>query len=466
MFVFAAVVILLSAEHFAEALVATGQEFNISEFLLIQWLAPLASEAPELLVAGLYAWRLNTNAPWGRLSSKVNQWTLLVGTLPIVFAVSSASLHGLPIDDVQREELFLTAAQSSCGRRAVTPSISVREAWLLFTLFWAQFIGGLAPNPSRGRTVFVAACTWCSACIHQRAWIQRSSATASRRPTGTGPGRSSRVAGGPDARGYHRRWTRARSRLLDAEDELVHAGPVRANEPAVPEDVRVIRQRLALVGVTGLFEHQREAFELVRSGRNVIVATGTASGKTLVYNLAFATEAVPDPKSTALYLFPTKALARDQLRQVRELKLPQLRAGVYDGDTPEADRRSARREPRDDQPGHAPRGIARPSALGGLLPPPVRRGRRRVARVPRRVRIARGARAPAAPAAGRALRGPGFVLLGDVGTRPSSRAAGRRTLRRGDRGRRRARQDLRAVEPADRGRESGARQSALTDTRS
>ena len=62
MFVFAAVVILLSAEHFAEALVATGEQFNINEFLLIQWLAPLASEAPELLIAGLYAWRLNTNA--------------------------------------------------------------------------------------------------------------------------------------------------------------------------------------------------------------------------------------------------------------------------------------------------------------------------------------------------------------------------------------------------------------------
>ena len=90
--------------------------------------------------------------------------------------------------------------------------------------------------------------------------------------------------------------------------------------------------------MTGLFEHQREAFDLVRSGRNVIVATGTASGKTLVYNLAFAAAAVPDPKRTALYLFPTKALARDQLRQVRELRLPQLRAGVYDGDTPRADR--------------------------------------------------------------------------------------------------------------------------------
>ena len=90
--------------------------------------------------------------------------------------------------------------------------------------------------------------------------------------------------------------------------------------------------------MTGLYEHQRQALDIARSGRNVIVATGTASGKTLVYNLAFASEAVPDPKRTALYLFPTKALARDQLRQVRELRLPQLRAGVYDGDTARSDR--------------------------------------------------------------------------------------------------------------------------------
>ena len=129
---------------------------------------------------------------------------------------------------------------------------------------------------------------------------------------------------------------------LSAQDELVHVRdlPARATEPgAFPADVpELIRQRLALVGITGLYEHQRAAFEVARSGGNVIVATGTASGKTLVYNLAFATAAVPDPKRTALYLFPTKALARDQLRQVRELKLPQLRAGVYDGDTPRADR--------------------------------------------------------------------------------------------------------------------------------
>ncbi|MGA9160781.1 MAG: DEAD/DEAH box helicase [Actinomycetota bacterium] len=129
---------------------------------------------------------------------------------------------------------------------------------------------------------------------------------------------------------------------LDTEAELVHVRefPVRVSEPGpFPDDVPgLIRQRLALIGVTGLYEHQRRALEIARSGRNVIVATGTASGKTLVYNLAFASEAVPDPKRTALYLFPTKALARDQLRQVRELRLPQLRAGVYDGDTPRPER--------------------------------------------------------------------------------------------------------------------------------
>ncbi|MCI0635250.1 MAG: sodium:proton exchanger [Actinobacteria bacterium] len=153
MFVFAAAVILLVAEPFAEALVATGEEFGINQFLLVQWVAPLASEAPELLVAGLYAWRLNTNAGLGTLvSSKVNQWTLLVGTLPIVFSIGAGGLHGLPVDSVQRQELFLTAAQSFFAIAVlVTLSISLREAWLLFGLFWAQFIiGGLVPESLHG----------------------------------------------------------------------------------------------------------------------------------------------------------------------------------------------------------------------------------------------------------------------------------------------------------------------------
>jgi cation:H+ antiporter len=152
LFVFAAAVILACAEPFADALVQTGEEFGISTFLLVQWLAPLASEAPELLVAGLFAWRLNTNGALGALvSSKVNQWTLLVGTLPIVFAISAGAAHGLPIDAVQREELFLTAAQSAFAVAVLSSrSLSVREALSLFGLFVFQFaLGGVLPHDLR-----------------------------------------------------------------------------------------------------------------------------------------------------------------------------------------------------------------------------------------------------------------------------------------------------------------------------
>ena len=151
--VVAAAVILLVAEHFAEALVATGSALGISEFVLVQWLAPLASEAPELLVAGLYAWRLNTNAGLGTLvSSKVNQWTLLVGTLPVVFAISAQGLHGLPIDHLQRQELFLTAAQSFFALAVICSlTLSLREAGLLFGLFFGQFIlGAIVPAHLHG----------------------------------------------------------------------------------------------------------------------------------------------------------------------------------------------------------------------------------------------------------------------------------------------------------------------------
>jgi DEAD/DEAH box helicase domain-containing protein len=134
---------------------------------------------------------------------------------------------------------------------------------------------------------------------------------------------------------------------LERDEALVHVRgfPARANPPEpFPSDVpELLVGRLALLGVKGLYGHQRRAFDAVRAGRNVVIATGTASGKTLAYNLTFASEVLADPKRTALYLFPTKALARDQLRQVRELKLPQLKAAVYDGDTPRDERPLIRR---------------------------------------------------------------------------------------------------------------------------
>jgi cation:H+ antiporter len=153
LFLFAAAVILLVAEHFAESLVATGTELGVSEFFLVQWLAPIASEAPELLVAGLYAWRLKTgDALTTLVSSKVNQWTLLVGTLPLVFAISSSSLHGLPIAPAQREELLLTAAQTVFALAILADlGISVREATALFLLFVAQFpLRALLPESAHG----------------------------------------------------------------------------------------------------------------------------------------------------------------------------------------------------------------------------------------------------------------------------------------------------------------------------
>jgi cation:H+ antiporter len=143
-FVFSAIVILLSAEHFAEGLVATGEDLGISSFFLVQWLAPLASEAPELLVAGLYAWRLwVTNGLTTLISSKVNQWTLLIGTLPLVFAVASRSFSGLPVDGPQSHELLLTAAQSLFAVAVLLNlHLSLREALGLLGLFVAQFVLG------------------------------------------------------------------------------------------------------------------------------------------------------------------------------------------------------------------------------------------------------------------------------------------------------------------------------------
>ena len=109
----AGVAILMSAEPFAEAIVASGRVIGIDEFLLIQWLAPLASEAPAISVAILFV--LSGRAAAGltaMISDKINQWTLLVGMLPLAMSVGAAGMIALPLDARQNEEFFLTAAQS------------------------------------------------------------------------------------------------------------------------------------------------------------------------------------------------------------------------------------------------------------------------------------------------------------------------------------------------------------------
>ena len=97
-------------------------------------------------------------------------------------------------------------------------------------------------------------------------------------------------------------------------------------------------------GISALYSHQARAFELVAGGKNVVVVTPTASGKTLCYNLPALQALLHDGDARILYLFPTKALAQDQLAELEQLgkQLPELRMFTYDGDTPQDARRAVR----------------------------------------------------------------------------------------------------------------------------
>ena len=216
--------------------------------------------------------------------------------------------------------------------------------------------------------------------------------------------------------------------------EITPARPARY-APFPPElDPRLI-DALAARGVTALYTHQAEAVAAALRGEHVAVVTPAASGKTLCYNLPVLNRLLADPGARALYLFPTKALAQDQLAELRELtgllngeretsrqvdkggkrlqvlgasSPPLLRSSCSSAHLRDLRRRhplgAARQDPRRGphhplQPRHAARRHpAAAPALGGLLRQPARRGDRRDARLSRRVRLARRQRAaPAAP---------------------------------------------------------------------
>lgn len=142
LFFFSAAVIFAAAEPFAEGLVRTGKDLGIDEFVLVQWVAPLASEAPEFLLAGMLAARGRPGAGMTILiSSKVNQWTLLIGSLPLAFSISGTTLSPLSFDTRQVEEVFLTAAQSLF---AVAVFVSLTMAWWEAFLLAALFLTQLA----------------------------------------------------------------------------------------------------------------------------------------------------------------------------------------------------------------------------------------------------------------------------------------------------------------------------------
>ncbi len=191
----AAAIIVLVAEPFADSLVRTGSALHVDQFLLVQWVAPLASETPEFIAVILLAMKLQGASALGALiSSKINQWTLLVGILPLVFAVSSGSLSGLPVDVEQREELLLTAAQSLFAIALILPGrLTSRGAWTLLTLFLAQFLAAwLLPPGLRGaeRLWFSATYLFLAALlvVRHRSALRRVFITGFRRTAPTRPG--------------------------------------------------------------------------------------------------------------------------------------------------------------------------------------------------------------------------------------------------------------------------------------
>jgi len=129
--------------------------------------------------------------------------------------------------------------------------------------------------------------------------------------------------------------------LLQGE-ELAYLGTEPAREAergALPTDLPdPLRERLEQRGIDSLYSHQAEAWEAAARGEHVVVTTGTASGKSLAFNLPVLAALAEEPKQRALYLYPTKALAQDQIRSLDELKVKRVKPAIYDGDT-ESERR-------------------------------------------------------------------------------------------------------------------------------
>ncbi|MEF8855182.1 MAG: sodium:calcium antiporter, partial [Haloarculaceae archaeon] len=113
LFAFTGFLILTAVEPFAHGLENLGQAIGIPSFFMIQWIAPLASESPELIVVAVLVWKARSTAGFNALiSSKLNQWTLLIGTLVVVYSLALGGYSVLPIDAEQSGEILLTAAHS------------------------------------------------------------------------------------------------------------------------------------------------------------------------------------------------------------------------------------------------------------------------------------------------------------------------------------------------------------------
>ena len=117
----------------------------------------------------------------------------------------------------------------------------------------------------------------------------------------------------------------------------------------IPDDVpAALQEALSTRGISLLYSHQQSAWIHARARRNLILATGTASGKTLAYNLPILAKMIEDPLARALYIFPTKALTQDQQSSLESFQssIPTLKSSIYDGDTPQPHRSAIRKTAR------------------------------------------------------------------------------------------------------------------------
>ena len=169
LFIFSAAVIIIVAPPFVHGLEATGEALGISKFLLIQWLAPLASESPEIIVAVLFALRANPNDGLTTLiSSQVNQLTLLVGSIVVVFSISAGQPLSFHLDHyepvnlldrlasgfgLQSSEFLLTAAAAAFGILLISTRViklwhglallGVFTAYMMTLLWFPGIFGGI-----------------------------------------------------------------------------------------------------------------------------------------------------------------------------------------------------------------------------------------------------------------------------------------------------------------------------------
>jgi cation:H+ antiporter len=141
-FAYSGLMIFTAVEPFAHGLEEIGTSIGVPPFFMIQWIAPLASESPELIVVAVLVFKARSTAGFNALiSSKLNQWTLLIGTLAVVYSIALGGYGTLPFDHKQTLEIWITAAQSYFALAVLSSlNISIREALTLLVLFVSQVV--------------------------------------------------------------------------------------------------------------------------------------------------------------------------------------------------------------------------------------------------------------------------------------------------------------------------------------